>query len=291
MAFVDWQRKAARQIRPVFRRPAFAAGGPLPALRVVAKHPVLFSCTLAAVLACLVVALVPSAVPETPKAASLPAPVEPKAPAWLDVIKPIEIFSLEAANLAKSTKLYKARRSLDGGGRQDTLAFGTLTGDEPALRLTLYRRGSETYVAGPVFAAIARIAADAGLSVTRSGLPDVMATRFGNFQVAAVALSAGATPASPCSGFRLALDAPALTMTGLACGGKAADLTRERLGCMLERLDLVSGGDDRALVEFFASTELKRNAACTGMRLGPDEPHAAWLDDRAATPRKIVRHR
>ena len=290
MAFVDWQRKAARQIRPVFASQALTAGAFLVAKHFAAKHPALLACILAAGLACLGVAIMPPG--EAPvEARNVSAAVTPPVAAWLDIIKPIQIFSLETADLAKSVTVYKAKRSLDGGGRQDTLAFGTLAGDEAALRLTLYRRGMEPYAPSPVFADIARLAAEAGLSVARSGLPDLMPSRFGPFQVAEVALSAGGTAARPCSAFRLVLDAPALTITGLACGAPATRLTRERLGCALERLDLTSGGDDKALVDFFAATELKRSAACAGMRLAPDMLHAAWLDDRSATPRKNVRRR
>ena len=82
---------------------------------------------------------------------------------------------------------------------------------------------------------------------------------------------------------------PALTITGLACGGAEA-WPRKGLSCLLDRLDLASGGDDRQVIDFFASTELKRDAACGGMRLGPDTVHAPWLDDKPATRRKSLRH-
>jgi hypothetical protein len=292
MAFGDWQRKAASEIRPAFRSLGSATSLLLRLLVPVSKHPLLLAGALAAAFAAFAAALMMPRIP-LPTAGALHAPAPAAAlpaPAWVGIIKPIEIFSLDAADLSKVTNTYQARRS-PGGGRQDTLAYGTLASDEPAIRLTLYRRGEEAYAPGPMFSDTARIAAEAGLSVGKSGLPDLMTTRFGKFQVAAVTLSASAASASPCSGFRLILEAPALTMTGLACGGKAAAMTRERLACLLERLDLTSGGADKKLIEFFAQTELKRNATCAGMRLGPDMVHAAWLDDRAATPRKIVRHR
>lgn len=291
MAFIDWQRKAAGQNRPVSRLPAFAAATLLPATWLVAKRPIVLVGLLAAGLACVLMAVIQGTSPATPRVSPAFAPAAPSAPAWLDIIKPIEIFSLEAADLAKSPRIYKARRILAGGGRQDTLAFGTLAGEEPALRLTLYRQGSETYAPAPAFADIVQLAAGAGLSVVRSGLPDLMTTRFGKFQVTNVTLSGGAASSAACSGFRLVLETPALTMIGLACGGKAAGMPRERLGCVLERLDLTSGADDRPLVEFFAATELQRNGTCAGMRLGPDMLHAAWVDDRTATPRKNLRHR
>jgi hypothetical protein len=278
MALVDWRRKAARQIWPAFGRPALAA-------RCVSGRAVGLAGLFATCLVCLLAAL-PS--PSRPAAPRLPpTPAEAPSAAWLDTIKPIEIFHLETTELAKSVKTYISRRSLTGGGRQDTISVGTLGSDEPALRLRLYRRGSETYAPAPVFADVARLAAETGLSVARSGLPDLMTTRFGRFQVIEVALSAGTPPARPCSGFRL--DSPALTVTGLVCGGKTAAMTRERLACVLERLDLAAGSDDSTLVAFFTAADLQRTPACTGMHYGADGLHAAGLDDRSATPRKNVR--
>jgi hypothetical protein len=45
------------------------------------------------------------------------------------------------------------------------------------------------------------------------------------------------------------------------------------------------------LIDFFAATELRRDGACEGMRLGPDTLHARWLDDKPATQRKTLRRR
>ena len=209
--------------------------------------------------------------------------------AWLEVVKPIEIFSLEANDFSKATRLYRARRHAEGGGRQDTMILGA-PGREPALRLSLYRRGTEPYSRGPFFADIAHQAADAGLAVIRSGLPDLLPTRFGAFEVADVSLGGGSAPPVPCSGYRLVVDKPALTITGLACVARTA-MSRSALQCVLDRLDLASGGADKALVEFFAASELHRTATCSGTRLAPDQVHAGWLDDRSATPRRNSRRR
>jgi hypothetical protein len=87
----------------------------------------------------------------------------------------------------------------------------------------------------------------------------------------------------------MAVDAPALTIGGIACDDAPRGMTGERLACLLDRLDLASGGDDRALVEFFAASELKRDGACARARMRPDTAHAPWLDDRPATPRRNAR--
>ena len=61
------------------------------------------------------------------------------------------------------------------------------------------------------------------------------------------------------------------------------------LACLLDRLDLASGGDDRDMVEFFAASERRRDANCAGARLAPDRLHAAWLDDKPVTRFKTWR--
>ena len=207
---------------------------------------------------------------------------ERAAPVWTDVVKPMEIFNLEAADLPRDPRTYGARL-ISGGGRRDVIGLGILGGEGPAMRLALYRPGSERVVVTPIFADLARLAAEAGLSITRSGLPDLMSTRFGAFEVVAIGVVKGSMIQS-CSGFRLTRDAPAFAIMGLACGGRIA--SRARLACLLDRIDLTAGGGDRPLVDFFAASELRRDKACAGMRLGPDIVHGPHGDDQPATPLK-----
>lgn len=228
----------------------------------------------------------------TPDAVVTARPAVPRPLLWIDIERPLEIYSLEARALSRLPSTYAARRRESGPERQDILGFGTFAGDGPALRLRIHRRAGPAAPV-PLFPALAREAADAGLAVLRSSLPDAMPTRFGTFDVSDLRiadLTRGTQPESrACRGFRLALDRPALTMTGLACGDAAHPLTPASLGCLIDRLDLTSGGADEALVTFFARTELERNSACGGIRLGPDAAHAAWLDDIPATSRKSLR--
>ncbi len=294
MAFGGWQRRAARDVRPAIGPSAAGA-----ALRLLLRRPMLAAILLLMALAGVIAGdsllaedgagAAPRAATAPPAAAAEPAPVKPAGAPWLEVIRPIEIFSLEENEFSHAARTYRARRRVEGGGRQDTLALGT-PGAGPAIHLTLYRRGSERYVRLPFFSDIARQAAEAGLSVTRSGLPDLLPTRFGAFEVADVRLGTATEASLPCSGYRLVLDAPALTITGLACGSPTP-IGRPALRCLLERLDVASGGSDRALVDFFAASELKRSSDCAGVRLAPDQVHAAWHDDRSATPRRNQRRR
>ena len=234
-------------------------------------------------------------------AAQPPAPHPARGAAWQEIVKPVQIYNLEAPEFAGAPLVYTARRHTAGGGREDVLALGTLDSGKPAIRLRTFRRGEEATSKVPLFAALAHEAAQVGLAIGRSGLPDLMATRFGRFEVVDISLVRQDAATAPCDGFRLLLDKPALAITGLACGRHATPMSHAEVGCLVERLDVAAARDDRELIDFFAESELRRNAACAGMRLGPDGLHAPWLDDKPApvvaahgkpaTTRKRLRHR
>ncbi len=205
-------------------------------------------------------------------------------PQWIDIIRPIEIFSLDAAEFPKDTKIYRARRHHEGGGRQDMLGFGQLRGKDPFLRLMVYRIGSEAAPQASFYVDLARRAAAAELSIGRSLQPQVNATRFGPVEVADLDLVEKQGPATPCLGFRsTAIDAP-IKLVGFACGTAGRPLTRPGLVCVIERLDLNSAGGDPALARFFAESELKRNPVCAGIALGPKLVHVNWADQADAQP-------
>lgn len=216
-----------------------------------------------------------------------PAPVAPQAPpppAWVDIDHPMELFDLSAPDLAQSERHYYARRHRMGGGRQDMLVFGDFDGAQPYLRLTLYRVGSETVPQSPLFVALARMAAQAGLSIVRSLSPAALETRFGSLEAADIDLAASTGATTPCLGFRGSALAGGFRMSGLACGTPARPLSQPALGCILDRLDLNSAGDDQALAEFFAASELRRDASCAGTVLAPTPSRTSWIDQADAPP-------
>ena len=205
---------------------------------------------------------------------SIPAP----SARWIDIVKPVHLYDLTARDVSKLPSTYSARRLDPGSSREDRLDFGVWHADQLSLHITILREGVSSSVS--LDTAIVRQAADLGLAVSHSTLPDTMKTRFGAFEIADVAATRGAStgPAMACSGFRLSLPAPRFAVDGFACGAEGRPLPRKALACLIDRLDLVSAGEDRALIDFFASTELRRDRDCDGMRLGPDAAHAPWLD-------------
>jgi hypothetical protein len=219
-----------------------------------------------------------------PHAPPLDAMATAALPAWIDIPQPIELFGLDAPDLPKIARLYEAHRHRTGGGRQDILTFGKLSGDEPFIRLMLYRVGAEQVQQAPLFVELARLGADAGISIARSLTPEDLATRFGDFETADVDLVADAGLPTPCLGFRgVALDG-GFRMTGFACGVPAKPLSRPALACLLDRLDLNSAGDDSALASFFAATEMRRDPICAGTGLAPMALQVSWIDQDDALP-------
>lgn len=245
--------------------------------RVVLKA--MFAAALLAGVVGMAVFGLPSLPAPAPDAPHLP-PAPP--PTWREILKPVRIYSLQAAGFAGATSTYTARAHTPGGGREDVLTFGAFDGDKAALRLRIFRRSAEAPSTPTLPEALSGDAAELGLGIVRLERPNAAPTRLGRFEVTDVGLHLGSGAERPCAGFRLALDEPAMAITGLACGRGAVPMSRTDVGCLLERLDVASARDDRELIDFFAASELRRNAACAGMRLGPDGLHAPWLDDKPA---------
>jgi hypothetical protein len=214
--------------------------------------------------------------PKTPA----PAAPAPKSD-WIDYGKPVQVYALQTPEFGKDVRLYEARRHREGGGRQDILSYGGVEiGQTPALRIALYRPGAEIAPLTTFHVDVARQAARAGLALTRSSVPDGLATRFGTVEVADIMLARDETP-TPCLGFRLMVGEPDLRVAGYACGG-AKPLDRPTLACALDRLELLSPGDDKELAKYFIAAEQARNKACATQR--PPGAKPGWLEPGGKPP-------
>jgi hypothetical protein len=207
--------------------------------------------------------------------AALPLPDAPAPDAasrWVEIESPAPLFALDAPEFAKAPALYQARRQMPGGTRQDMLTFGHFDGGAAYLYLSLTRPGAETGPPAPFFVAMARHAAEAGLAVTRSDQPAPLATRFGAFETADVALERAAAQAS-CLGFRF--EGKGLHIAGLACGaGRPPE--RNALACSLDRLGLVPASADADLGRFFKTAAARHDQACgraATKSTGPEKKH------------------
>jgi hypothetical protein len=199
-----------------------------------------------------------------PQAAPLPPP-PPPAPtaAWVEIAKPYPLYDLIAPSLAQAQRVYTARRHVSGGGREDVLSFGQFGGPKPFLRLSVYRHGTEDVPDPVYFVDMARRASALGLAIAEADLPLALPTRFGAFESGPLALVGPASIGrKTCRGFRLTVAAPGLTMGGFMCGGGDDVIGAAELACAIDRLDLLSAGQDRALSDFFGAAGNRKGRAC-----------------------------
>jgi hypothetical protein len=201
---------------------------------------------------------------------------------WIPIIRPIPMFGLESPELDRASASLDARRSPDGSLREDVLAFSAFAEQKPHLLLRFSVEHGRSDLSQPFIIALVREAASRAMSVQRSGTPTAMQTRFGPVETADATLSDGEVSRA-CIAFRMDAGALPLSMSGWWCGaGKPAD--RQQLVCLIDRIDLLNAGDDRALRAAFARTELNRQPACAPPRLSASGRKLSWLDADAATP-------
>jgi hypothetical protein len=207
---------------------------------------------------------------------------------WITVTRPIALFGLESPELDRRTG-YEARRNQDGSRREDMLSFGEFGEGKPflALKFQVNRDGeAQRTLAGlsqPFVITLVRESAERGLSVGRSGMATTIETKFGTVETADVALSDGAVGRS-CIGFRHLDGAAHFSFSGWWCGSEAKPADRAQLICLIDRIDLLSAGDDRDLRAAFARTELARKPGCSVPRLAATGRKGSWLDADGKAP-------
>jgi len=198
-------------------------------------------------------------------------------PAWVEIQKPFRLFDLAAPQLAHEKRLYTARRHNTGGGREDVLTYGEFAGTDPFLRVSVYRHGSEKSADAAYFVDMARRAAQLGLSLGRANTAETQATRFGDIETAALTLTEGRVARDNCRGFRFSAAQLGLTLAGFACGAGQEAVSGGDLACLLDRLDLVSAGEDRALRDFFAAAQARGARGCVESGSSPTKKQSKGL--------------
>lgn len=204
---------------------------------------------LAAIAADLISGLSHSAADSTPNAA-------PARKLWLEAVRPQPAFSVPMGEFDGNSGAYKILRHAEGGGRKDILSFadpnGILLG-----RFTIYRPGSE--IEG--FGEPSKTLADSADLVSAENVQaaGVAATKFG--WVPLFAFARETTPGKPdpaCLGFVTASKAPRLQISGWFCQGEDLVHAREFAACTLDRLTMLSSGNDSQVAALFANAERQR---------------------------------
>ncbi|WP_199088279.1 hypothetical protein [Bosea sp. ASV33] len=201
---------------------------------------------------------------------------------WVAISRPIAIFNLEAPELGREAPAIEARRSREGGQREDLLSFGSFAGSAPHLSLRLKTGDGNAAGTGSFTVALVHAAALRSLAVERGGTPAAIETRFGPLETADIVLGDG-SESRACLAFRtVGPDAP-FAMSGWWCAG-AKPSDRKQLTCLIDRLDLANAGAEPELRAAFARSELRRQPGCATPRLSATGRKTSWLDADGTMP-------
>lgn len=185
---------------------------------------------------------------------------------WTRASRPDRAFAVTALDLPSKSETYETFRRPDGG-RRDVLRWQAEDGREIA-DIMVERPGTLGLAPAPE-AFAARLSLADGGRVEPAGL---VATKFGNVRL----WRAAGAPA--CLGFSREFDAPRLRLSGFACAPAGA-MRAGPIGCSLDRLTLLSAGNNPELAALFARAELKRGSCGVTQSASAD-----WVTD-AAPPR------
>jgi len=202
---------------------------------------------------------------------------------WIRIPRPIALIALESPELDRQPAVYEAQRNQAGTRRLDTLVFGSFDSDKPHAQLRMLVDHGEAAVPRPFVITLVRDAAQRGMSVQRSGVPDAITTKFGPVETADATLSDG-TASRQCLAFAKPRGEGPMGLAGWWCGGAGRPADRKQLACLIDRLDLVSAGDDHALRTLFSRSELARQPGCGPQHLTASGRKASWLDPDGKTP-------
>jgi hypothetical protein len=184
---------------------------------------------------------------------------------WSTATRSSQAFAISQPELLGKTDIYEILRH-PLGGRKDIIRWAG-AGERPAAEVEIYRPGGELSLAEPATSDIAEQMGASGHELEAAGVVD---SKFGT--VTLLRLAGRADDASACLGFMKNLDNPALRISGWTCQGDTLPARRAAVGCMLNRLILLSAGNEPKLAELFARAELKRGGC------GP-AASASWVTD------------
>lgn len=205
-------------------------------------------------------------------AAAMPDPPATEAPAlepaWSRATRQDRAFAVSLPDLANKPESYETWRRPDGS-RKDVLRWFGDDG-QPVLALAIERARDGA----------GRAPADAelvppGTAAPRDAEPaGRLETKFGGI---ALWHLAGTAPA--CLGFARQFEALPLSIHGWSCAAPSRARQQSLIGCALDRLTLLSAGNNPALAALFARAELKRGT-CGAAPIAT----ADWIAE-AAPPR------
>ncbi len=142
------------------------------------------------------------------------------------------------------------------GGRMDIFSWPG-AGDRPIAELEIYRLGDEAASASPPQDDLS-LRMPPGSDLQAAGVVD---SKFGTVALLWRTTATSGSKrhrATGCLGFFKGVDDPALRISGWSCQGDSLPAQRRAVACMLDRLTLLTSGNEPKLAELFARAELNR---------------------------------
>ncbi|MEK9280476.1 hypothetical protein MTR72_12600 [Bradyrhizobium sp. ISRA442] len=171
-------------------------------------------------------------------------------PGWSVADRSHPAFALSRLDSSEKSASYIILRH-PGGGRRDVMRW-TGEADGIVAELDIYRPGGEFDAGQPASAILASVMG-ATVPLEQAGLID---TKFGPVALFRSGGTAGETRS--CLGFLKRSVDPALHISGFSCQGDTPPAQRAAIACTLNRLTLLTAGNEPKLAELFAHAELRR---------------------------------
>lgn len=187
------------------------------------------------------------------------AAIESAPKAWSEAGRAAPAFAVSQLVFPGKTETYEILRHPEGG-RKDIFRW-TGIGDMPVAELEIYRPGEEADQVGSAAGYLAARMDPAGpRELEAAGIVD---SKFG--PVTLFRRTGGAEAARTCLHFYKHVDESKFRLSGWSCLGEDVPARRKAIGCMLNRLVLLTAGHDARLAELFARAEVRR-ADCPASR-------------------------
>ena len=171
-------------------------------------------------------------------------------PGWAEASRSHPAFALSKLDSSDKTVSYAILRHPEGG-RRDVLRW-TGDADKSVAELEIYREGGEFDVTRPATADLAvQMGLGAATPLEQAGLID---TKFGPVAL----FRPTGTAQGACLGYLKRSEEPALQISGFSCQGDTLPARRAAIACTLNRLTLLTSGNEPKLAELFARAELRR---------------------------------
>jgi hypothetical protein len=207
-----------------------------------------------------------------------PEPMEPGIrPGWTIADDAVPAYALRLSDQLDKSATYTVLHHIEGG-RKDVIRWGETTDRRALTELEIYRFGGEREATTDPAADLAadsaadlarRMAVEGPAAFEAAGVID---SRFG--KVGLLRLTGASDGPGGCLGFFKGIETPGLRISGWSCQGVSGPVRRAAVGCMLNRLTLLSADREADLAALFARAERKRAACDPGI---PANASADWV--------------